>query len=101
MYSQVETHGSRDVFQWSAQSTICRRRKRTMIRFMYICGSFCWERDGQVLSLFDISAAQTLRKCVVQYLKLFFCFAHGRVSFMRYWIFIFFALSRGFMAAVV
>ncbi len=72
MYSEVETHGSRDVFQWSAQSTICRRRKRTMIRFMYICGSFCWERDGQVLSLFDISAAQTLRKCVVQYLKLFF-----------------------------
>jgi hypothetical protein len=71
MYSEVERlMGSRDVFQWSAQSTICRRRKRTMIRFMYIC--FCWERDGQVLSLFHISAAQTLRKCVVQYLKLFF-----------------------------
>jgi len=24
-----------------------------MIRFMYIWGSFCWERDGRVLSQFD------------------------------------------------
>ncbi len=62
MYSEVETHGSRDFFQWSAQSTICRRRKGTMIRFMYICGSFGWERDGQVLSLFDISAAQDIEE---------------------------------------
>jgi hypothetical protein len=33
-----------------------------MIRFMYICGSFGWERDGQVLSLFDISAAQDIEE---------------------------------------
>jgi hypothetical protein len=45
-----------------------------MIRFMYIWGSFCWERDGRVLSRFDIISAQTLRKCVVKYLKLFLCF---------------------------